>query len=488
MAVGPRATLRLTHRVAADAAGRHALIGALVVGTAAAVAGGVPDLVSAVSAGALVYGANAGLAAGWGTWVRYRLIHLSLALRGLLPWRLWRFLNDAHRRGILRQAGTVWQFRHILLQDRLTATILQDFLRSRSKSGDVAAIIQLGALLAGRGQIEQALAVLRAHASNPAVAARLSDLLAELGQVEEALVLVRPLAATDFPGAFHRLIDLLTRHGRVDEAIAVLQARAGPGLPFIPDLVIRFGLPSAETLLVDLLAKHGRMEELGARADAGDALAAHRLAGLLAEHGRVEELRVRADAGDGFAADRLGGLLAERGHVEEALALLRDHDDNNTVAERLVDLLAEHGREEELRSRADDGDALAVDRLGGLLAERGQVEEALALLRMHADGGNLHAASRLAELLAEHGRVEELRARIDSGLDTDFAVTRLIELFTKGGLEEEALALARTHDRQQELADLLVASRRLDELRARADAHDFFAGLKLADLRTGPGR
>src|SRR4029077_18837774 len=42
-----------------------------------------------------------------------------LALSKKLPWRLMTFLNDAHQRGVLRQAGAVYQFRHIGLQHRL---------------------------------------------------------------------------------------------------------------------------------------------------------------------------------------------------------------------------------------------------------------------------------------------------------------------------------------------------------------------------------
>jgi hypothetical protein len=41
------------------------------------------------------------------------------ALRGRLPWRLMRFLDDAHRRGVLRRTGTVYQFRHAHLQHHL---------------------------------------------------------------------------------------------------------------------------------------------------------------------------------------------------------------------------------------------------------------------------------------------------------------------------------------------------------------------------------
>jgi hypothetical protein len=52
-------------------------------------------------------------------WAWFLASRSWLALRGRLPWRPMRFLDDAHRRGILRQAGAVYQFRHARLQDRL---------------------------------------------------------------------------------------------------------------------------------------------------------------------------------------------------------------------------------------------------------------------------------------------------------------------------------------------------------------------------------
>jgi tetratricopeptide (TPR) repeat protein len=42
-----------------------------------------------------------------------------LACRGRLPWRIMDFLDDARRRGVLRQVGAVHQFRHIRLQQAL---------------------------------------------------------------------------------------------------------------------------------------------------------------------------------------------------------------------------------------------------------------------------------------------------------------------------------------------------------------------------------
>lgn len=72
----------------------------------------------------LVYGLAFALAIGFAgvlsrAWGVFLLHRTWLALRGRLPWRLMDFLDDAHRRGILRQAGGVYQFRHALLQDHL---------------------------------------------------------------------------------------------------------------------------------------------------------------------------------------------------------------------------------------------------------------------------------------------------------------------------------------------------------------------------------
>jgi hypothetical protein len=52
----------------------------------------------------------------WSHWV---LARACLAIGGRLPYRLLSFLRDAHRRGVLRQAGSVYQFRHVRLLERL---------------------------------------------------------------------------------------------------------------------------------------------------------------------------------------------------------------------------------------------------------------------------------------------------------------------------------------------------------------------------------
>ncbi|MEU0557480.1 hypothetical protein [Dactylosporangium sp. NPDC006015] len=100
-----------------------------VVGTAFGVALGV---LTGVSFG-LVYGLvrgfetgmTAAIAAGIAislTYVRTweaRLAFIQICSRGQGPARMMRFLADAHRRGVLRSSGPVFQFRHSRLRDRL---------------------------------------------------------------------------------------------------------------------------------------------------------------------------------------------------------------------------------------------------------------------------------------------------------------------------------------------------------------------------------
>jgi hypothetical protein len=71
-------------------------------------------------AGGFMLGLVGGLLGGLPerAWGWFGVARCWLALRGRLPWRLMASLDDAHRRGVLRQAGAVYQFRHARLQDR----------------------------------------------------------------------------------------------------------------------------------------------------------------------------------------------------------------------------------------------------------------------------------------------------------------------------------------------------------------------------------
>lgn len=52
-------------------------------------------------------------------WGRHAAARVVLAATGRLPWRTMAFLEDAHARGVLRQTGGVFQFRHARLQEHL---------------------------------------------------------------------------------------------------------------------------------------------------------------------------------------------------------------------------------------------------------------------------------------------------------------------------------------------------------------------------------
>jgi hypothetical protein len=109
------------------------LIGGLV-GLGVGLMGGLVGVLEGGLRGELVVGVGVGFVVGlvvglgvgfafsifetaWGPFVIARCRH---ALGGHLPWRLMSFLADAHqKRGVLRQAGAVYQFRHVDLQRRL---------------------------------------------------------------------------------------------------------------------------------------------------------------------------------------------------------------------------------------------------------------------------------------------------------------------------------------------------------------------------------
>ncbi|MEU0582430.1 NACHT domain-containing protein [Streptomyces sp. NPDC006132] len=89
-----------------------------VSGSAAAVAIGTGTSAELGLAAGLAFGTFVGT--GGSLWWRYATTRFLLAARGRVPWRLMGFLADAHaNRGVLRRAGTVYQFRHLGLQRHL---------------------------------------------------------------------------------------------------------------------------------------------------------------------------------------------------------------------------------------------------------------------------------------------------------------------------------------------------------------------------------
>ncbi|WP_217130978.1 NACHT domain-containing protein [Streptomyces sp. AC558_RSS880] len=110
-------------------------------------------------------------------WTRFVLLRLAAGVRGRLPWRLMGFLADAHARGVLRQSGGQYQFRHIRLQETLVSrspaftgdslTAPNPSVRRRrlrravAAAGTVAAV--LAALLSGRAVAPEDVSTARFH-------------------------------------------------------------------------------------------------------------------------------------------------------------------------------------------------------------------------------------------------------------------------------------------------------------------------------------
>jgi hypothetical protein len=94
---------------------------AVVIGLGyGAVLGPAPGL-----AAGLMVALGLGTMTAWGRWVV--LVRVWLPLRGRAPWAMIAFLEDAYERGVLRQAGAVYQLRH----DRIQIKLADKFANAR---------------------------------------------------------------------------------------------------------------------------------------------------------------------------------------------------------------------------------------------------------------------------------------------------------------------------------------------------------------------
>jgi thioredoxin-like negative regulator of GroEL len=303
-------------------------------------------------------------------------------------------------------------------------------LRERADTGDPDAAIRLAELLAERGEIEEAIALLRRRADtsdpdtaselahggdvqglrervdtgDPDAAFELGDLLIKRGEIEEAIAVLRKGVASDRDAAI-LLAGVLAERGEIEEAIAVLHKRADSGDK------------SAARRVAELLIERGDVQRLRKRAESGDTNGASELAKLLIKRGDVQHLRKRADTSDLSAAVRLAVLLIKRGDNEQAIAVLQKClPSGRSDARRLVEQLAQRGDVEGLRKRADTGDADACRQLAELLAQRGDVEG----LRTEVLRGNV-GAGLLITMVTKHSSDAGERLR-RCGLNADGSI------------------------------------------------------------------
>ncbi|SDQ60673.1 NACHT domain-containing protein [Thermostaphylospora chromogena] len=90
--------------------------------------------------GGLMVGGFLGLMSGFvlgrhHAWLAYLITTYRLAYAGLLPRALMPFLDDAHRLGLLRAVGPIYQFRHAELQDHLAAVYGREYLNAKQPGG-----------------------------------------------------------------------------------------------------------------------------------------------------------------------------------------------------------------------------------------------------------------------------------------------------------------------------------------------------------------
>ncbi|WP_206790252.1 hypothetical protein [Amycolatopsis sp. MtRt-6] len=194
------------------------------------------------------------------------------------------------------------------------------------------------------------------------------------------------------------------------------------------------------------------------RADAEDdvSLECALLARLLADRGETDaSIDVWRSCGDvATAACEIADLLEEAGRVDEAVSSLREtlaadlaSEEHETVLERLLSLLAEDGRHDEIgavvREAARSPDRRVRVRAAELLGKRGDWSGAAASWQADADRGDPAAQLALANALVQLDRTDEaetwLRRASTSGDLT--AASRLGALLHAEGRTAEAVLL-----------------------------------------------
>lgn len=309
--------------------------------------------------------------------------------------------------------------------------------------GDRLAAKCLARLLAGEGRIDDVFALLRPRISDWVLAAALVSLTEGLGRDDEVLELLPPQG----DGRLELRARVLERQGHVDEAILVLRARIDAAWALPGNYVDQ---------LADIMVRHGRLAEVrDLAAGSGGEFAAHRLAAFLASRGEIDlavhELTPFIEGGSVNAAAIAARLLAEHGRADEAIEILRPASarggNPDWAVRELVELLTGEGRADEaiafIQELAVQGghlsDELPLVR-AQVLAASGRREQAIAEIRAHPDAGEWWVADVLAGLLADNGQLDEAIGVLrQPGCDAGGNRTALAMLLVERGRVKEAI-------------------------------------------------
>ncbi|GAB1821959.1 NACHT domain-containing protein [Herbidospora sp. RD11066] len=381
-----------------------------------------PDRITASAlTAACVYGLGAVIDAGLWRLMIFRVSHVILALRGRLPFRLNRFLDDAHRRHVLRRSGNVWQFRHALLQDHLGRAAKLKYLGEAAARGDWPSYRAMIEMLVSQGRADEALQSLRtpgrpfdwriswlvdklneqASREHRLATYRLVNLLIKVGRDDEAMEILTTCAKAGDQRAVIRLAELLADLGKSDQAFEVLES-----FSVHHDIAVH-------EAIIDLLARLGRVADLTTYADGGHSYALEQLLELLTSRSDTKAmiplLRRRSAAGDAVAIKILVTLLETGGQVSEACDLLRAMPDelSRTRDELLVGLLVRIGRNDEAIETIRNSLRLSAEApllLARLLHGAGRPDEAIGYLKSHP---LLEVRDLLGEFMLEVGMLNE---------------------------------------------------------------------------------
>ncbi|MET7398029.1 hypothetical protein ABZS66_31515 [Dactylosporangium sp. NPDC005572] len=333
-----------------------------------------------------------------------------------------------------------------ILAERGTVDAAIELVRPLADAGERLAVVRLAELLAGQGRIDEMFTVLRPGLADWYLAGALVELTAGLGRDDEVAELLRPFADAGDQQFEGFLATVLERQGRANEAVTLLLSSLRGGYAYYVN--------HAEQV-ADILARHDPAGLAGFVAGDGEEYGAYRLAELFEEQGRVEEavavLSPFAAAGDTNVAATLADLLARHGRADEAITVLRPAAmaDPECLIRPLCMLLVGQGRPDDAlaviedvaaQGRLDPSDQRA-ERVEVLVA-CGRTEQAIADLRADSDALTGYARVRLAGLLADAGQLDEAVAVLLPARER-WVRFQLAKLLIRQGRPEEAVAVMR---------------------------------------------
>jgi tetratricopeptide (TPR) repeat protein len=382
----------------------------------------------------------------------------------------------------------------------LVASVAFNLLASAGRRAGTDA--DLGSILLGRGQVDEAIAHFRsALALQPGAAdvlAKLGGALLAGGRVEEAVAPLQEALKTqpDSAQAHNNLGTALLQQGRVDEAIAHFQA----ALNIQPDSA------QAHNNLGNVLLQQGRVDQAIAHFrqavhhQPGLASAHYNLGGALLQAGRLDEavahLQKALELQPSLAGAQmnLGNALLGKGQVNEAIAHLQKAVELQPglagAHHNLANALFQTGQVDEAVVHFQKALAIQPDfagahnGLGNAFLRQGRVDEAIAHFQQAVtlQPGLAEAHLNLANALLQREQVDAAIAHFQKGLELQpnlaGAHNNFANALLRKGRADEAIThfqralslqpdLAEAHNN---LANVLLQKGRLEEAVAHYQA------------------